>query len=89
MGTRTALTSNRWITLAVLFALIWTVVIWLEVYNAMDWSGLVGLNYIGPSVVSGIVGLVVMAGLFALLVALYGELGETGPGPDPWPPEER
>jgi hypothetical protein len=84
MGIRTALQQTRWITLGALAVAIWAVVVWFEVLELIDWTS---MDYIGRSAPSGVVGLVVLAALIALLVAMFGELGEEEPAPESWPPE--
>lgn len=84
MDLRTSLQQTRWITLAVLGVLIWTIVIWFEVLNTLDWTA---ASFVGQAGVSGVVGLLVLVGLFVLLVTLAAELGETDPAPESWPPE--
>lgn len=83
MGIRTALRQGKAVTFAVLLVGIWTVLVWLDVYVSIEWAS---ADFVGQSFVSGVVGLIVLAVLFGLLVVLYGELGETDPAPDPWPP---
>jgi hypothetical protein len=84
MGVRTALRQTRWITLGALAVAIWVVVVWFEVLELIEWTS---MDYIGRSAPSGVVGLIVLAGLIALLVALFGELGAEEPAPESWPPE--
>lgn len=84
MGIRTALQQTRWITLAALAVAIWSVVVWFEVLNGIEWSS---MNYIGRSAPSGVIGLIVLGAFIALLVAVFGELGEEEPTPESWPPE--
>lgn len=84
MGVRTALQQMPWITLGALAVAIWAAVVWFEVLGLIEWTS---MDYIGRSAPSGVVGLIVLAGLIALLVALFGEMGEEEPAPESWPPE--
>lgn len=84
MGLRTALQRTRWITFAALAVAIWSVVVWFEVFGSIEWAS---MDYIGRAAPSGVVGLVVLAAFLALLVVLFGELGEEEPSPESWPPE--
>jgi hypothetical protein len=84
MGVRTALQQTRWITLAALAVAIWSIVVWFEVFGSIEWAS---MDYIGRAAPSGVVGLFVLGGFLALLVVLFGELGEEHPAPESWPPE--
>lgn len=81
MATKTALSQARVLTLGVLLGLVWLVATAFSVFSAM---GTDGGQFIGQHVTGGVVGLLVMFGVFALLVALYGELGSETPAPEPW-----
>ncbi|MFB6236125.1 MAG: hypothetical protein ABEH81_04345 [Halopenitus sp.] len=87
MSVRTALKQARWITLGVMLAVVWTLVVVAEVASSFAWANWAVQDFVGQSAMSGIVGLAVMAILLGLLVVLYGELSETEPNPTPWPPE--
>lgn len=86
MGIRTALRQTRWVTLGVLAALLWVLLIGFEVATSFDWFAS-GTGYVGNTAPGGIIGVAVLAGTAVLLVVLFGELAETDPGPDSWPPE--
>jgi hypothetical protein len=81
MGIRTALTQSRIVTLGVFAAGIWTVLTMLQVYGRL---GPLSGGGVGQTAISGLVGLVVLGGTLALLLALYGELSEMEPAPEPW-----
>jgi hypothetical protein len=81
MGIRTAITQSRIVTLGVFAAAIWVVLTMLQVYGRM---GPLSGGGVGQTPISGIVGLLVMGGLLALLLVLFGELSEEEPAPDPW-----
>lgn len=87
MGMRTALQGTRWITFGVLAAAVWMLLIVYEVATAFDWAEVTVQNFLGQAAMSGVVGLVVMAVTLGLLVVFYGELAETEPAPEAWPPE--
>ncbi|MFW5964415.1 MAG: hypothetical protein ACOCQM_06075 [Natronomonas sp.] len=84
MGLRTAIQQTRWITFAALAVAIWSIVVWFEVLGSIEWAS---MDYIGRAAPSGVVGLVVLGAFFALLIVLFGELGEEEPSPESWPPE--
>lgn len=86
MGVRTALGQARWVTFGVMLAAVWTLLIAYEVATAFDWANWTVEAFLGQAAMSGIVGLLVMAILLGLMVVLYGELSESDPSPDPWPP---
>jgi len=81
MGVRTALTQSRFATLGVFAAAIWVVLTMLQVYGRL---GPLSSGGVGQTPIAGLVGLVVLGGLLALLLTLYGELSETEPAPEPW-----
>lgn len=88
MTIRAALQQSRLITYAVLFALLWLLLTTYQVATSFDWAAITSPSFIGPNAVGGIVGVVVMVVLAMLLIALYGELSEGEPTPEPWPPSE-
>lgn len=49
--------------------------------------GLATGETVGQTVMSGVIGLLVMFCILLFLFALYGELGEQEPGPEPFPPQ--
>lgn len=81
MGVRTALTQSRIVTLGVVAAAIWVLLTILQVYGRL---GPLSSGGVGQTPISGVIGLVVLGGLLALLLTLYGELSETDPAPEPW-----
>lgn len=81
MGLRTALTQSRIVTLGVFAAAIWVVLTILQVYGRL---GPLSSGGVGQTPIAGVVGLVVLAGLLALLLTLYSELSEMEPAPEPW-----
>jgi len=87
MTLRTALREARVVTVAVLIATLWTVLTVLDVAGRFNWMAFDTSEYVGQTAVGGVVGLLVMIALLGLLVGLYAEVTESGPGPDPWPPQ--
>ncbi|WP_049935902.1 hypothetical protein [Haloplanus natans] len=81
MGIRTALTQSGIVTLGVFAAGIWIVLTMLQVYGRL---GPLSSGGVGQTPISGLVGLVVLGGTLVLLLALYGELSEMDPAPEPW-----
>lgn len=88
MTLRTALRHSRLVTYAVLFALLWLLLATYRVATSLEWAAITSPTFTGLNIVGGVVGLVVMVVLAMLLIALYGELSEAEPGPEPWPPSE-
>ncbi|MFC4247003.1 hypothetical protein ACFOZ7_08320 [Natribaculum luteum] len=88
MTIRTALRTSRLATYAILFVLVWLLLTTYRVATSFDWSTITSPSFTGPNAVGGIVGVVVLIALVMLLIALYGELSETEPAPEPWPPSE-
>jgi len=84
MPVRTALKQTRWITVGAIAIAIWAVVVWFRILGRIEWTS---MDYIGRAAPSGVVGLVVLAALIVVVVALFGELGEEEPAPESWPPE--
>jgi len=81
MGIRTALTQSRIISLGLFAAGIWIVMTMLQVYGRL---GPLSSGGVGQAPISGLIGLAVLGGTLALVLVLYGELGETEPAPEPW-----
>lgn len=78
----------------VLFGLIlllagWIVLGAVNVALSMDFTQPEVYEMIGHAGSSGLVGLLVMATAVGLLLVLFSELGDAGPAPDRFPPEER
>lgn len=77
------------VTFGILLAGLWTLLVALSVFNAVQWGELFAApTYVGTAAISGIVGLVVMAVTLGLLVVLYGEVSSDGSTPSTWPPRE-
>lgn len=84
MSLREALGQARLLTLLVLAGMGWIV------FTAAKVLG--DINYwnpadVGHTAATGVVGLVVLAAVFVAALSLFGELGESEPAPDAWPPE--
>ncbi|WP_458210014.1 hypothetical protein [Haladaptatus sp. NG-SE-30] len=86
MSLRTAERQSPLLVAAVIVIGGWVILSALHVYNTMPpiWGGEAG---VGQTVFSGLVGLLVLAVLFALIVGLTGALSESGPVPNRFPPE--
>lgn len=84
---RTALRDTPWITVGILAAAVWLLLVGYEVATSFDWTEVTVQNFLGQAAVSGVVGLVVMAVVLGLVVVLYAELTEPEPAPETWPPE--
>jgi len=86
MALRTALETNKMVVAAVLLFAGWMAITALQVFETMN-AVTLGNEVIGQGGMSGVIGLLVMAGTGGLLLLLYSELGETDPAPEPFPPE--
>lgn len=86
MATKETLARGSWITVFVLLFGGWVVLKGLEVLNTAEASFTTGVTA-GQTVISGIVGLLVLVVLLAFLFVLYGELGEDDPTPETFPPQ--
>ena len=92
MALRTAFSQARIVTIGVLAALLWLVVAGLRIFDSIDFwgaanAGIVG-DAIGATTAGGVLGLLIIGVTLLLIVNLLGELGETDPTPDTWPPRE-
>jgi hypothetical protein len=85
MTIRSALGRSPLVTFAVLVAFLWVLYAGTQVFGLID---VADPGPIGQGAVGGVVGLVVIAIALGLLVVLFGELGESEPGPETWPPSE-
>ncbi|WP_129112831.1 hypothetical protein [Halegenticoccus tardaugens] len=86
MSLRNAIRQNAALT-AVLFLFGgWTLFTLWSVYGSM--GPVTGGDWIGPNGVGGVAGVVILAVVLALVVTVYAELGETGPAPERFPPDE-
>ena len=85
MSLRDALEQSRFLTLAVLAAIAWTVFSAARVLGQFDfWAP----EPYGMTPGAGIVGLVVMAIGVTLAIALLGAFEHDEPTADSWPPED-
>lgn len=85
MTLRSALRQSPWLAFVMLLAFLWLLVNGIGMLGALDFAGSTAVGQWG---VSGVVGLVVLGIALALLVVMFGELSESEPGPEPWPPRE-
>ena len=88
MTLRTAVGQSWYVTAFVLALVGWIVLKAGAVIGLMEsiWAAPEYGPWVGQIAVSGIVGLAVMAVFVALLIGLFGELGEVSPAPSTWPP---
>lgn len=78
--------------MAVAFGL-WTAVVAVRTLNTIEgaWLGTSDAalgDFVGQTLASGVVGIVVMVAGVVMLFVMFGELEESEPAPSPWPPEE-
>lgn len=85
MGTRTAIRQNPLVAFALLFVVGWTALVALGVAAGANYPRYG--DWVGRHGVGAIVGLAVLVAFLVLAVSILGELGETGPAPEEWPPE--
>ena len=86
MATKETLARGSWITVFVLLFGGWVVIKGLEVLNTAEATFSTGAT-IGQTVVSGVIGLLVLVSVLGFLFVLYGELGEDDPTPETFPPQ--
>jgi TRAP-type C4-dicarboxylate transport system permease small subunit len=87
MGARDSLRLGSWITVAVLLAGGWIILTGLWVADTAA-LGLATGETVGQTVMSGVIGLLVMFAILLLAFVLYGELGEQEPEPETFPPQQ-
>jgi len=85
MSIQTALRQAPVVTLAAAVAALWLLSSWARIYEAIE---LANLGPTGEGAIAGVVGLVVLTITLGFVFVLGGELGETTPGPNQWPPTE-
>jgi ABC-type siderophore export system fused ATPase/permease subunit len=88
MSTQTALKQSKVLTFVVIGIFLWLLLTLVRVASAFDLTAVSASDFIGRNALGGVVGVVVMLILLGVLVALLGELMETDPLPDTWPPSE-
>lgn len=85
MAVRNALRRSALLTVAAILAGLWllrtALVVWADIELA-------SAGALGQGAFSGVVGLAVMVIALALLLVFAGELGESEPRPETWPPGE-
>jgi hypothetical protein len=87
MATKERFMRGSWLTVLVLLSGGWVVLKGLAVLNTAEASFATGIT-IGQTIVSGIVGLLVLVVVLGFLFVLYGELGEDDPAPETFPPQQ-
>lgn len=85
MSIRSALQQSAVVTFGVAVAGLWLLLTWLHVFETIDLSN---MSAVGTGTTAGIVGLGVLTVTLGLLFVLFGELGQSSPGPKSWPPSE-
>lgn len=88
MSMRTAVKQSSLVTFLLVLAVAWIALTAVNVAQTMSGYESLAGPYIGQSFVGGIVGLVALVVTAFLFWYAYGELGETEPGPETFPPEE-
>lgn len=87
MGARDSLRLGSWITVVVLLAGGWIVLVGLRVADTAA-LGIATGETVGQTIMSGVIGVLVMFAFLLLAFTLYGELGEQEPRPETFPPQE-
>ncbi|RKD95584.1 hypothetical protein [Halopiger aswanensis] len=85
MGLRTAFRQNKLVLIGLLAFGAWAFLTILNVSSSM--GAVVYGDWVGQSGVVGLIGLGVLGAIALLVVLVYGELGETEPLPEEFPPE--
>ncbi len=88
MGLRTALQQSKILAFVVAAVFVWLLLGLIRVATAFNWYAVSAGDFLGRNALGGIAGIVVLLVLLGVLIALYGELSETEPTPDTWPPSE-
>lgn len=88
MAIKKALRQSRILTFGLLFVTLWLLFTLYRVATSFDWTAIANPTFIGLNPVGGIMGVIVMALLVMLVFAMYGEMSEEEPAPQPWPPKE-
>lgn len=88
MGLRNAV-SQSWVLTAMATGIgLWFAYIAVQTFAASENVWTFSGSYVGTNAVGGLAGVAVLAGIVALLFVYFGELGESDPAPQAWPPEE-
>ncbi|SHG73218.1 hypothetical protein [Halobaculum gomorrense] len=88
MGLRTAV-SQSWVLTAMATGIgLWCAYTAVQAFAAIESLWTFTGSYVGQNAVGGLAGVAVLAGIVALLLVFFGELGQTDPAPQTWPPEE-
>jgi hypothetical protein len=88
MSIQTALKQSKVLTFVVIGIFRWLLLTLIRVASAFDWTAVSAADFIGRNALGGVVGVIVMLILLGVLVTLFGELMESDPLPDTWPPSE-
>lgn len=85
MGIRTASQQNSLLLAALLLFIGWIALTGLNVISS---AGALTLdNWVGQHGVGGVIGVIALLFILALAVGVFGELGESEPAPEEWPPQ--
>ena len=88
MSIQTALKQSKVLTFVVIGIFLWLLLTLIRVASVFDWTAVSAADFIGRNALGGVVGVIVMLILLGVLVTLFGELMESDPLPDTWPPSE-
>ncbi|MFQ3320296.1 MAG: hypothetical protein ACI8UR_000909 [Natronomonas sp.] len=85
MSMRTAARQNKVVLAGLLLFAGWVALTALNVFNSTTASSLG--SWVGQHPTGGVVGILALLFILALTVGVYGELAESDPAPEEWPPE--
>ena len=93
MGVRDAVDQSGYLTAMVVAFGLWAGVVAVRTLDTIEGAWLAGGDvaagdYVGQTLASGVVGLVVLLAGIVMLFVMFGEVEEPDPAPSPWPPEE-
>lgn len=81
--------SQSWVLTAMATGIgLWCAYIAVQTFARIETIWAFDGSYIGANPVGGLAGIAVLVGIVALLFVYLGELGESDPAPEAWPPDE-